>query len=267
MKKKKKQAFIMLLCLFVCILFALLYINSVIGNSGPQKYLSKKYNIDINDINIIEYQKNHFESDIGFLFLDASNKVWYVNRKWICEYNGRTFTAEYYLFRFMDDYQLEDIFKWCTEYLQKNYDKKIVGVEVYSDIIYHSPRYNFDYKLPWNSSKVFTENDSEKILETLSNIPNNFQDKSLTVFYKTDDLYKYANADSRGLLCLEKESYFEFRTSKEAILSNYGICNIVITYNPIFDRDVIGADTPYIETHQINISITDDTDYVFEKTK
>ena len=265
MKKNKIITGIVIFASLLCAISILAIVNSRANNPEIMKtHLSQKYGIDKNEIKVLEYIPQHLDTDFGFFGLDATNTMNYVNRKWRCEYKNREFIVEYYNLKYMDDYQLEDIFNWCTEYLQENYDEEIVGVEVYSDIIYHSPTYDFDYELPWGSNKVFNKNDAKDLLNILSNIKSIIHQKSITVFYETEDLYKYADVDSRGLFCLEKDRYYEFRTEKEMKLLYYGDCNIVVTTSPKFIRSDIGIGYYYSSAKQTNISIKDNKNYVFK---
>ena len=205
----------------------LLAINEVVGNYGLKHYLSKKYEWETEKISIIEYQKSHFDTDFGPLGLDASNSIWYRDRKWICEYNGRQFHVEYYLFRFMDDYQLEDIFKWCTEYLQENYDREVVGVEVYSDIIYHSPDYKFDYSLPWNSNKVFKKDDAKELMQI------QMETGTLNLFYKVNSLFDFG--DKKPVKYFPNNNYKLYRDKKKELLRNYKNTNIILVETDGFE--------------------------------
>ena len=262
MKKNKIITGIVIFASLLCAISILAIVNSRANNPEIMKtHLSQKYGIDKNEIKVLEYIPQHLDTDFGFFGLDATNTMNYVNRKWRCEYKDREFIVEYYNLKYMDDYQLEDIFNWCTEYLQENYDKEIVGVEVYSDIIYHSPTYDFDYKLPWDTNKVFTKNDAKTIIETICKINNRHNYNSLNVFYERDNLNHYAKFDSLGWNRTENNNYFSFKSKKEKLLSKYGICNIIIIANVQFNKQDIGI--IFVGNQQPIVSITDDK-YVFK---
>jgi len=167
--------------------------NSHTGNQ-LKSALSEKYGWEKNDIKIVSYQKGYWDYNIGFM--DDSIYFNIINPKWEIKYKDRVFNAEYFHFHFADDYQLEDIFQWCTDYLQENVDPEIAGIEVPSDIIYHSPEYNYDYKLPWNYKKVFTKSDSKEIIEQISTNSN------LLIFYKVDNLQDF------GIVKTEQRKYY-----------------------------------------------------------
>ena len=192
------------------------------ANYAAKRWLSNKYDWSMSDIKIIDYQKDYFSSDIGFFFLDAPNTVTYHNKQWICQYNERQFNLEKYGNTYADDYQLEDIFNWCTDFLKQNVNKNISGVEISGDIFFNgytyvislpdlrfNKTYKNDYKLLWDSNKVFTESDSELIINTLSE-----KDK-LAIFYTVDNLSEYI--DISNDIELANENYYSI---SENILDN-----------------------------------------------
>lgn len=201
MSKKKKILIVVLSVVIAIVLFNVLSSSEFV----MKRHIANKYDISAKDIEVVDYEKNHFESDLGFLGLDASGDIWYVNRKWTCQTEDRTFTVEYYKYNYYDDYQLKDIFNYCTEYLKENVDPEIVGVEIYSDIIYHSPTLTgFDYSLPWNEKKIFEQKDAEELLRIQESV------SGLLLFYKTNDISKYVQVNTttdkdKDVLTLDKE--------------------------------------------------------------
>lgn len=187
---------------------------------GMTNYLVSKYGWNSKDINIISHDKGRHTLD-----LDPFTGGWkYHYPVWVVEYQGREFNVEYAKFRFMDDYQLEDVFKWCTEYLQKNVDERISGVEMYSDIIYHSPSLSFEYELPWDTKKVFSKDDAFEILELII-----ATDGEIGVFLETDDLEKYGQLNEPINIFDKYSVTNEYYDLKE---------NISNSLNEIFNSDV-----------------------------
>ena len=72
------------------------------------------------------------------------------------KYNDRLFFVNRDKGRFYDDYQLEDIENWSTEWLQKNLDKRIVGIPLDS---YELIRFQKSYK-----NNVLTKNEIKTFL-------------------------------------------------------------------------------------------------------
>ena len=63
--------------------------------------------------------------------------------------------------RYFDDYQLEDLSKWCTKDLQENVDENIVGFETDSSNLYDisaiDNNYIFDSPLLESDAQVYIE--------------------------------------------------------------------------------------------------------------
>ena len=208
---KKNKALIIAL-IIAAVIAGYVVIGGAVSTLGAKVYLADKYNWKITDIKTVEYHPDKIETDFGFMGLDATNTVSYINKKWVFEYGGRKFNAEHYNFHYADDYQLEDIFNWCTEYLQENYDSEIAGVEVYSDIIYHSSQYDFDYELPWNHKKVFTKDDAKELLEVQSKI------NKMPIFYLTKDLDYYGIKNNNVNFYTPNDNYTRFKNIKQKLL-------------------------------------------------
>ena len=226
MKKKRIIITISVLVLIILSFVGMLTANSYIEKSGPQKYLAKKYNIKQSEIQIVSYNNNHLEINFD---LDSSDVFRYINRQWICEYNGRTFNVEYYLFHFMDDYQLEELFNWCTEYLQQNVDKDIVGVEIYSDIIYHSNNYDFDYLLPWDDKKIFSKNDAKEFLDV--QLKHHY---GIEIYYPIENFEEYSSDDSTKEPNANNNE-FESQIKNNKLLDNKKY-HIKLITKPYFER-------------------------------
>ncbi|MBQ7741236.1 MAG: hypothetical protein IJT65_08405 [Eubacterium sp.] len=254
---KKKTAIVIVSSLILLIVLGVSLNNYRIEN-GATKYLAKKYNWEISDIKEIEYKKGYF--DVSLFPLD-----FYINKynpKWIYEYKGRTFNVEYTNGAFADNYQLDDIFKWCTEFLQENVDKDIIGVEISSEIIYHTSEYPYEYILPWNQNKVFSKKDAKNILCIQK---KNVSPKRLELFYKVDNINTYGKESKLFPYRLNgNEKYDDFCVNKNHLLTKneYTIdCNIYLINNPVFSRELEG----YIDKgkEKYTLILKDSSKYVF----
>ena len=94
-------------------------------------YLCKKYDAKITDFKLIDsrHAGTYWDSSRDELFQFLAWKDFAFE----FEYNGRKFFVNRNDGKFYDDYQLEDIENWCTEWLQKNIDENIVGIELIID--------------------------------------------------------------------------------------------------------------------------------------
>ncbi len=234
---KNKHAFVAMLSLFI--LIGIFVGVNVSGNSHSNKQLSsalcEKYGWESEDIKVLKHKKAHYEHDFGFFGLDAMNPpIWRINEKWVCEYKGREFNVEYTDRQFADDYQLEDIFKWCTEWLQKNVDPEIVGVEIFSDVIYHSSENRLPSCNLGDTKTVFTKNDAEEILKAQKEVFSYY-----AIFYKVDDINDYGTIKHSELHGFGNQNYISFRIRKESKLNKKTVTqgsNVVIIQNIQFSR-------------------------------
>ena len=83
---------------------------------------------------------------------------------------------------YYDDYQFDDIQNWCTEWLQKNVDQRIIGIYLDTEnIINYYDKNNLDYKY------IISKDDSKQFLKCFENDVARFYfyDKE----YTHDDIY------------------------------------------------------------------------------
>ena len=213
MKKKHK-----ILIGVTIMVFAIITVIGILNfsNFKMKTALADKYSCSLFEIRIMSHMPKETIHNHDF---EGGPRVINHNEKWVCKYKGREFNVEYTDNQYADDYQLEDIFKWCTEYLQENVDPEIVGVEVFSDIIYHSSENAelYDYSLPWKTNKVFSKYDCLELLK----IQKNFESvNGLCIFYQVDDIKKYGNKNKirpnefKGNKC-----YYDFCNTKKDLLT------------------------------------------------
>lgn len=187
-----------LIVLLLCCFTLKTLINNNKSNDA-KRYIANKYNIETDLISEVSYTKKHLEPD--FVLFENFN-IWVVPSRWKFNYGEREFNVEYINDHFVDDYQLEDLEIWCTEYLQDNVDSNISGIELYSDMIFHDNTYDMFSKrsryYTVRSSKSLSYSDNklwkqEDISEFLYYQFDNY--KHLGVFYKTDNISKYSTTD------------------------------------------------------------------------
>lgn len=129
------------------------------------EYLIEKYGFQKHDIVLLDYKPSNFhdDSDMGVPF------DWYRNScNWLIKYRGRYFSVvkDNKTNTMLDNYQFEELFKWGTDYLQKNINLNIVGFKI--EIIGYEEKYE------------------------QTDIKSYFQEQSkLTVYYKSDSIEKY----------------------------------------------------------------------------
>lgn len=232
---KKKVTVVIAIIVLIILVTIGVHINSNSHTDNQLKSaLSDKYGWEEKDIKIEIHEKANTVRNFD---LEGST-VNHYNEKWVCEYNERKFNVEYTDRHFADDYQLEDIFNWCTEYLKNNVDKEIIGVEISSDIIYHSSEKSFVYSLPWENNKVFTKEDASEILRVQK---ENINKNGLGIFYLVNNVNEYGKHDYEHSQWIRgKEKYNKFCEQKRSILNDYltDKPKIYLISKPSFNRTI-----------------------------
>ena len=144
-------------------------------------YLCKKYDAKITDFKLIDsrHAGTYWDSSRDELFQFLAWKDFAFE----FEYNGRKFFVNRNDGKFYDDYQLEDIENWCTEWLQKNIDENIVGIELIIDNYF-----NYIANCDKSNNYVLTKSDTKEFLDNYSYGKYNYYQ---TIFYYNN--YDHSN--------------------------------------------------------------------------
>ena len=172
MKKSKK---FILAILIIVIALALIY-SAIL--QIPKSYLSKKYNLERNEIKSVYFVPPYFrnESNHSSNIFDFEK----VNSKWKIKYRNNNFYVDYINGKY-DDFQLTQIYNWTVEYLQKNIDSHISKVEIHSECIYYFQAENN------SSSELIQKSQIHNFLDfALKDYNNDF-----VVYYSVNDISPY----------------------------------------------------------------------------
>ena len=134
MKNNKLRIIVILICVVILtIVSGFKFVNY--QKQRPVEYLTEKYSANADDFEFVDFKIRHF-----FIDMDRIKGGWQ-RSKWHYKYNDVIFTIEYDDEKkvYVDDYQLEEVFEWSVEYLQKNIDERIVGVDLDSSYFYYDP--------------------------------------------------------------------------------------------------------------------------------
>lgn len=145
----------------------------------PKSYLSEKYNLERNEIKSVYFVPPYFrnESNHSSNIFDFEK----VNPKWKIKYRDNNFYVDYIDGKYYDDFQLTQIYNWSVEYLQKNIDSNISGIEIHSECIYNFQAGNN------NSSELIQESQIHNFLNfALKDYNNDF-----VVYYSVNDISPY----------------------------------------------------------------------------
>lgn len=157
MNKKTKKIIIAILIVISC--FGLYKIVDATSYTfvkvKAEAYLCQKYDAKPSEIELVDYKhaKPYWNHD------PIISELHWTDFSFEFKYNDKKFFVNRDDGKFYDDYQLEDIEKWCTEWLKENIDESIVGLEIDSNIIKNYYRNsNKDYY------KIISKNDAENFM-------------------------------------------------------------------------------------------------------
>ena len=154
MKTKKKKLLIVFLILIIGVLACLSV--PAIRTLQAKYYLSQKYDAKMSEFSVKDYKGKHLMPSEDMIFFEEYYLVGY---SFEFEYNGRNFIVSKTDNGLYDDYQLENIQEWCTDWLKNNADLNMRGLSLDTDdILNYCENNNKDY------SYVITEADAKNFL-------------------------------------------------------------------------------------------------------
>lgn len=154
MKPKKKKLLIVFLVLIIGVLVCLSV--PAVRTLQAKYYLSQKYDAKMSEFSVKDYKGKHLMPSEDMVFFEEYYLVGY---SFEFEYNGRNFIVSKTDNGLYDDYQLENIQEWCTDWLKNNADLNMRGLSLDTDdILNYCENNNKDY------SYVITEADAKNFL-------------------------------------------------------------------------------------------------------
>lgn len=151
-KNNKKRKSIKIIFLSIILLtLANLFAYPVVA-AQAKIYLSLKYKESPTKFELVDHNQSHVRSKEYAVFF--TQPVW-IDFSFEYKYNDRLFFVNRDKGRFYDDYQLEDIENWCTEWLKENVDERIIGIDLDSDHIRKYQKVFNNKKLYKNITKDF----------------------------------------------------------------------------------------------------------------
>lgn len=193
-KVKKVLSVILIVSVVICSLYVgihTIYLQS--HRSEAVDYLVEKYEFDSKRLILLDYEPSKFndDTDLGIPF------DWYWSLEtWKFSYESKTFGVSKSEYGFSDDYQLEEIFEWATEYL-KTVDPNVVGIKI-------------DY------GKLQEIVKKDEIEDFLTNVNDSF-----VIYYKVENLEDYYKVSSNGF----KFTNENFDTINSKVLKKYDFIN------------------------------------------
>lgn len=162
-KKKwstKKKFAIIHISIVLLVIFGLLFsfqIKKTVLKNGAIEYLCEKYDADKSEYELIECQTAKF-----YISNDAIPEIKRTNNVFKFCVDGRLFNVEYINGSYFDDYQLDDLYLWTSEYLKNNIDENILGMEISSYMIYDHEESGVRHSEDFDQNKVWNQKDIQE---------------------------------------------------------------------------------------------------------
>lgn len=230
---KDTKRFLIIVLVIIALIGGIKIFDSVkltVAENMAVSYLCKKYDAEKSDFKLLDSRNS------GIYFSDSSLPTPDIKWKKFAfefEYNGRNFFVNRIDGKFYDDYQLEDLEVWCTEWLKENVDDRIVGIVLKPEHII-----NFADNTGADNYFIFSSDNAKYFVE------NSISKNSKHVFYFSID----EKADYKTYDLISKE--IAIKISNEIKLTNDPVCKLLETYIEVskvkYDNDLW---TTYIWSH------------------
>ncbi len=165
-------------------------------------YLCDKYSADKDKFKIVDYEAGRFHLISTDWIFEPFSIEWY-DYKWELNYSGRAFFVNRINGRFYDDYQLDDIEVWATNWLKDNVNKHIIGIKISSGSIINYQCYTNGI----SNSFVFRQEDIQSFLGNYATYCyiNESIESSVEIYIERDYFNSTNSADNIVLTSLKKK--------------------------------------------------------------
>ena len=136
-----------------CVYNALNLTNYRFVKARAVNYLCDKYDAEKDEFELVDYKHSRLVIED---YQEIFDVLQWCDFSFEFKYKDKSFFVNRYKGKFYDDYQIDDIEIWCTEWLQENVDENIVGVSFDSMSIADCLR-----RTNMTNKHVFTKNDAE----------------------------------------------------------------------------------------------------------
>ena len=153
----KKKTITIILIVFILVfgsIFGGYFVTKAVMTKGAIDYLKGKYDVSEYQLEIVDYEMGMYRIESTDWIFEPFEINWY-NYKWKFEYDNKSFFVNRINDRYYDDYQLDDLQIWMTEWLKCNIDGNIVGVQLDSS-------YLIKYQMNFGNKSLITK---DKIID------------------------------------------------------------------------------------------------------
>ena len=200
--------------LISAIIFGSYAVAKTVMTKGAFEYLQDKYEMTEEQLDILDYETGRYHL-VSTDWIFEPFKIEWHNYKWQFEYNGREFFVNRINGRYYDDYQLDDIQLWATEWLSKNVDENIIGIHFDSTHL-------LNYQLNYGNQSVITKQDAIEFFNNAciyDDYKDSFVGFDAGIFVEESYYYSLSNEEKDDILNTIKDilpsSEFEFLADSE----------------------------------------------------
>ncbi|MBO5494230.1 MAG: hypothetical protein J5964_00760 [Eubacterium sp.] len=212
MGKKNTKRLIVAFLILILVFFSYKIVDLTSFNFVKARainYLCDKYEADKDEFELVDYKPSEF-------YISSSGEwvqhLAFSDFSFEFKYNDKNFFVNRYKGEFYDDYQIDDIQKWCTEWLQQNVDENIIGIFLDSKNIAY-----FNYRTHRSNHYIVTESDIEDFILNC----NEKKDEYIYLPYRID---KEISGD-------------DYDKYEKYVISSWGEFSELHNIKPLFTRD------------------------------
>ena len=164
-------------------------------------YLCQKYDEDASAFKVLDYQQSGYaRRDTGQII---GERVW-INFSFEVKYKEKSFFVKKYKGKYYDDYQLEDIEKWGTDWLKNNVDKRFTGFDFSSDDIIQ-----YQKAQRKRNKYIIKQSDAEEIISFIANNDKEKNDRLSNFYYQGDSSDNEITANELSSKLIKKFKFNE----------------------------------------------------------
>lgn len=164
-------------------------------------YLCQKYDENASAFEVLDYQQSGYaRRDTGQII---GERVW-INFSFEVKYKEKSFFVKKYKGKYYDDYQLEDIEKWGTDWLKNNVDKRFTGFDFSSDDIIQYQKAQRE-----RNKYIIKQSDAEEIISFIANNDKEKNDRLSNFYYQGDSSDNEITANELSSKLIKKFKFNE----------------------------------------------------------
>ena len=203
-KKAKTKIIVAVLAVCLAVFGAYKFVDTYSHSYAESKainYLCQKYDEDASAFEVLDYQQSGYaRRDTGQII---GERVW-INFSFEVKYKEKSFFVKKYKGKYYDDYQLEDIEKWGTDWLKNNVDKRFTGFDFSSDDIIQ-----YQKAQRKRNKYIIKQSDAEEIISFIANNDKEKNDRLSNFYYQGDSSDNEITANELSSKLIKKFKFNE----------------------------------------------------------